>query len=243
MEYRHLQEAMLLKFVDGQLSGNELARIEALIKVDPIAADIVQQLEQSKLPFREAFEPLLENIVMGDELNNLCLEKSSRERKWLPKLATLAATLLFGVFLGSALLSVLKENHDDWMVQVADYQLLYVRNTVRHTQLNSDEITQLNERLNLALGAEIIIPDLSAQELTFKRGQILSVNGQPLIQLVYLPRQGDPVALCITRNLKPATEIQTRHVRGMTLAHWSNSDQEFVMVGKLDSAQLNPDIS
>ena len=44
-----------------------------------------------------------------------------------------------------------------------------------------------------------VVPDLRAEGLTFKRAQRLSFRGQELIQLVYLPASGDPVALCVMR--------------------------------------------
>ncbi|MEI5999915.1 hypothetical protein H3V53_22710 [Paraburkholderia bengalensis] len=55
------------------------------------------------------------------------------------------------------------------------------------SQTTLDKI-RLGDRL--AIG----IPDLSADGLTFRRVQPLQFHGRPLVQIVYLPSQGNPVA-------------------------------------------------
>jgi anti-sigma factor RsiW len=236
---RHPQESKLLEYADGRLSDKESAAIESLIKSDPEVALIVQKFAQSKLPFREAFEPLTENIDDTGELANIVLRNASSETNRFPRYIALAASLVLGLLISSLYIKFQSEDHNNWIVQVADYQFLYTRDTVKHTQLSVKELDSLINRLNLALGEELIIPDLSDQKLLFKRGQILSVNGQPLIQLVYLPEHGDPVALCIIRNNKPDSKPKTGEASGMQFANWANNGLDFILIGKTSPSQLN----
>ena len=54
-----LNDEMLVAYIDGELSDTERAEVEAVINGDRRAAARLDHLARSRLPFREAFEPLL----------------------------------------------------------------------------------------------------------------------------------------------------------------------------------------
>lgn len=75
------------------------------------------------------------------------------------------------------------------------------------------------------------------------RGQELEVNQQTLIQLVYLPKTGKPIALCITPRLVGSTSlIQTDFgsdsARGLKMVHWNTASKRYVLNGAHPLAQL-----
>ncbi|MEE9352502.1 MAG: hypothetical protein V3U78_09590 [Thiotrichaceae bacterium] len=240
----HPQAAKLLAYVDGQLNAMESAEVKKLLSQDLTARAFVNQLENSQLPFQEAFDQLL-------------VEDSSNDRPTMPNLtsptldtqnthsqtawfwpAALAASLVLGLVLGTFIPTQAVKNEQDWIMQVANYQLLYVRDTVKPSQLTQAQITALKQRLETKLASPLIIPDLTQQQLQFKRGQVLDVNGSPLIQLAYLPASGNPVALCITHNQDPDTLPKVGQAHGMPLVHWSQNGLSYVIIGDMDAGEL-----
>lgn len=226
----HPHSDILLAYVDGHLDAIERKNIEKIIEQDPTAREFVEQLEKSQLPFQASFERLL------DDKNDVVIEKT-KTPVWRWSTA-LVASLFIGILLGKFLLSTPANKKQDWLMQVASYQALYVRDTIQSTQLNPQEIASLKQRLENKLQSPLIIPDLTTQKLQFKRGQVLTVDGSPLIQLAYLPESGNPVALCIIRNNQADALPKIDHAYGMPLVHWSHNKLSYIIIGAIDKEQL-----
>jgi len=79
-------------------------------------------------------------------------------------------------------------------------------------------VAALTERLARQTGMEVIIPALEGYE--FIRGQRLSFNGEPLLQLVYLGAEGAPLALCYmpTQQADTDTAVVQRHHGAVALS-------------------------
>lgn len=240
MNNLHPQAHKILAYADNQLDPVEREEVEALFASDKSAAEFLQLLEKSALPFSESFDSLLDSSSDSLLRNEVTKAPSNKPKasKWLWP-ASLAASLLLGLSLGFFALNKQDENHDNWIVQVADYHLLYVRDTVKNSNLSALEIESLRNTLGLELKTELIIPDLSSQKLQFKRGQILNTNGKPLVQLAYLPEDGLPVALCILRNNASDALPKAGKSRGLPYVSWSKNGLSYVIIGNINSQNLN----
>lgn len=233
MQDLHPHADKLLAYADGKLTSSERAAVKKILANDKSAVEFLQKLGVSDLPFNQAFEFLL------DETPQVELQKTpSGSSRWLWP-TSLAASLFFGLLLGFFSLKQSTEDHDNWIVQVADYHLLYVRETVNSSHLNTTEKATLKTKLEGKLQARLTIPDLSTQKLEFKRGQLLDSNGKTLIQLAYLPENGRPVALCILRNNAPDALPKAGESRGLPYVTWANSGLSYVIIGKIDKLDLN----
>lgn len=230
MEVLHLHSELLLAYVDGHLNAPDQEKVERIIEQDPTAQTFVEQLEKTQLPFKESFERLL------DERPEIIASKS---KKYIWQWSTaITASLFLGIFLGKFLLSSSIDTKQNWLMQVASYQALYVRDTIQSTELSGSEIAKLKQRLENKLKSPLVIPNLMMQKLQFKRGQVLTVNGSPLIQLAYLPESGNPVALCITHNNQADALPKIGSAYGMPLVHWSHNNMSYVIIGGIDRDQL-----
>lgn len=234
MQDLHPQADKLIAYADGKLSKKERAVIKALLANDKSAVEFLQQLKVSDLPFKQAFEFLLEKPPQTE----LQIVPPSNFTRWLWP-TSLVATLLFGLLLGYFSLKTNTEDHDNWIVQVADYHLLYVRETVNNSHLSNTEKATLKTKLENKLQTSLTIPDLSAQKLEFKRGQLLDSNGKTLIQLAYLPDNGLPVALCILRNNEADALPKTGESRGLPYVTWVNNSLSYVIIGRIDKQDLS----
>ncbi|MEE9325665.1 MAG: hypothetical protein V3U71_00105 [Cocleimonas sp.] len=240
MQDLHPQAHKILAYADNQLVSVEREEVEALLESDKSAAEFLQQLEKSFLPFRESFDSLLNPSLDSMFSNEITRSPSNKAKqsKWIWPVS-LAASLFLGFSLGFFAFNNKDENHDNWIVQVADYHLLYVRDTVKNSNLSTAEVESLRSTLGSELETDLIIPDLSSQKLQFKRGQILNTNGKSLVQLAYLPEDGLPVALCILRNNVSDALPKAGKSRGLPYVSWAKNGLSYVIIGNINSQNLN----
>ncbi|MGK0271930.1 MAG: anti-sigma factor RsiW [Cocleimonas sp.] len=246
MDNFHPQAELLLAYVDKQLTPEELIEAETLLANDSDAVAFIKTLESSQLPFSESFDFLLEDKEIDSE--NVALETSIRTNQNPEKAnartlqwpASLAASVMLGLVIGYAIFTN-DDNKTDthWITDVANYHLLYVRDTVTPSvNLNNTEKLSLQAHLGNALKSDLNIPDLNQQKLVFKRGQILDIEGKTLIQLAYLPDDGLPVALCILRSDADDSLPESGESRGLPFVKWSKNGLSYVIIGKMDKKSL-----
>ena len=150
------------------------------------------------------------------------------------------------VFPGSSLAGATWVDSDDpvpgWVEQAANYQAMYVTDTLAHTPTETTSPVQLEQRLSAALGAAVRVPSLPAA-LQFKRGQVLESGGQPVIQLAWLHDNGEPVAVCVTAAGKldsdgMAKDLQSGQLQQLRFVTWRQAGLEYVIMGRFEHARL-----
>ena len=100
-------------WLDGELSGDEAARVEAEVAADPELARLADEHRSLHAQLKGAFDPLasesppahlLDAIRESPKVIDFASAKRAREgRRWpsLPQLAAMAATLALGIFAGT----------------------------------------------------------------------------------------------------------------------------------------------
>lgn len=77
------------------------------------------------------------------------------------------------------------------------------------------------------------------EQLDYKRAQILSFEGRPLIQLAFLSKVGAPVALCILQSYDgQESSPGFSEMRGMSSASWSKDGYEYLLIGGNDNSLI-----
>ena len=126
-----------------------------------------------------------------------------------------------------------------WVAAAASYQQLYSRDTLANIEADPALVAKTTAQIRDDDGLAIRIPDLSAYGLTFKRVQRLRFNDKPLVQIVYLPERGAPVALCVMKEVKPDARTATQQVASMTVVTWRQSELGYALIGPRDGIDLN----
>jgi anti-sigma factor RsiW len=126
-----------------------------------------------------------------------------------------------------------------WVAAAASYQQLYSRDTLANVEADLALVTKTASQIRNDDGLAVRIPDLSAFGLTFKRVQRLRFNDKPLVQIVYLPERGAPVALCVMKEPKPDAALAMRHVASMTVVTWRQSELGYALIGPASGVDLN----
>jgi anti-sigma factor RsiW len=118
-----------------------------------------------------------------------------------------------------------------WVERVADYQTLYVENTVANLEPDLPGALAQLDTLGQASGVKVAVPDLSDAGYQFARVQELGFEGQALVQVVYTSDGKAPLALCYmlaNGELDEHLVLSSRH--GLGTASWITDNQRFVVV-------------
>ncbi|MEM5403975.1 anti-sigma factor [Paraburkholderia unamae] len=125
-----------------------------------------------------------------------------------------------------------------WVAAAVNYQQLYTRDTVAFDALTPEVASQVIARIHSDDGVPIRVPDLRPAGLTFTRIQRLRFHDRPLVQIVYLPKTGLPVALCVMTDEKPDAGMTHEHVESMNVLMWRRANLSYALIASLDDDQL-----
>ena len=252
-----VDEIVLMEYVDGTASPEVRAEVESELEKSPELAEQLVIMRASALPYQAAFEhqglpevpaQLRANV---EQLMSRTPRRGSRGRTVMP---WLAVAFIAGVFsagvvfrylpsaeMGSLLAAVdMRDSQaSPWVKAVVDYQVLYSRKTLADLVTNRSATERAVDQIRRTDGMPTLgIPDLRAAGLTFKRVQRLNYAGKPLVQIVYLPQRGDPVALCAIAEAGPDEPAHAEKVGGMDAVTWRRDRLAYVLVAKNDSVNL-----
>ena len=169
------------------------------------------------------------------------IQKASRQT-W--NIVGIAASLALCFLLGFSManrhnsaenqtMQLAQDTQTDWVRRVADYQTLYVENTVLNVAQTREEATSLLNRVESGGALKAQLPDLSSQGYTFVRAQELGYKGDQLVQLVYRKPGVAPLALCFMPSSdKQTSELRIGNHEGLVTADWIQNTQRFVIVGE-----------
>ena len=125
-----------------------------------------------------------------------------------------------------------------WVMAAASYQQLYSRETLAYVDPDANLSIKTVREIRQDDGLALRIPDLSAAGLTFKRVQRLRFNNKPLVQIVYLPEKGAPVALCVMKEVKPDAAVADQRVASMTVVTWRQAQLGYALIGQPEGVDL-----
>ena len=153
--------------------------------------------------------------------------------------ASLALCFFIGYFVANLTidinndtLSLASNDQASWVRRVADYQTLYVENTVSSITPNTVATTALLKKIEQDTQMKTAVPDLSEHGYNFVRAQELGYQSSTLIQLVYYKSGKAPLAFCfMPANGDKPTDLNIGEREGLRTADWIQGGQRFVIVG------------
>ncbi|MHC2456952.1 anti-sigma factor RsiW [Rhizobium leguminosarum] len=242
----------LTAFIDGELTAEEAARIEAIVNEDESTAERLEFLARASLPFEQAFAPLLSEAPrekLETMLAAIPVQQSARSdptpafgsrRRFL---GALAASLVAGIAIDRAVIGIgrsfsPKDENSEWRAVVADYISLYTPETlagpVPERDVQVAQLGSLDEKLGLSLSPEAV----SLPGIDFKRALMLQYDGKPLAQIAYLDPETGPMALCIVKSDagSKAPDLESR--KGLNVIYWSNETHAFMLIGRIPADRM-----
>jgi anti-sigma factor RsiW len=139
---------------------------------------------------------------------------------------------------GNGAAMVAAVNPRPWVNVAVDYQQMYTRETVANLAPDPAVSANTLDAIRNVDGIRLRMPNLQLAGLAFKSVERLHYNGKPLVQMVYLPDHGTPVALCVMKDSRPDESIAQRQMNGMTVISWRQNELSYALIGKPDSGDL-----
>lgn len=253
----NVDDSLLMFYVDGELSPEQRAEVEAAIAHSDELAARAAALRASVLPYRAAYDrqtvpPVPESLTRRiDELVSVSApHKRGAPRRaggWRFSMFSMqwaAAAFVAGAICSSVLtayfsgVNPLKQSVEPWVQSVAEYQELYGRDTVANVREDKGNTEQVMADIHQRDGMPVDVPDLRQVGLKFKRVQRLNYHNRPLIQMVYLPERGDPVALCVMEQNESDAPVRSTQVGEMKTVTWRTNRLAYVLLAKAPSLDL-----
>ncbi|NRB30691.1 MAG: hypothetical protein HRU27_08855 [Rhizobiaceae bacterium] len=235
----------LVAYLDGEVEFTPADAITAALANDPALAQRLADLDVNKDALRSGFDLMLDenqSPVLPQSLHSaMATPPKAANNNWLMA-GSMAASILVALFVGYGAGNFLNQPEaPGWKAYVASYQSLYSADTLRHVNASPEAQTAELERVAAAIGKSIDLAALQQNpDLTYKRAQVLSFKGKPLVQLAFLTKSGEPVALCILKSSKPdSAEMSQANLEGMSSASWNKDGYAYLLIGGDDPALIS----
>lgn len=247
-------DADLVAYLDGELSPDERARVEAAVATDPRVAGRVLALSQTTIGLRRAFDPLLSAAptarmrevlgiprVESPPAASDVVRKSDRPgRRWL--LAASVSLFVLGGLADHLVLSAhaptvaMERGH--WRDIVASYVRLYTSETFAN--IPDDPALQARELATVGSAIGLRLDPATAQlaDLPMKQAQLLQYDQKSLAEINYLDPRYGPMSLCIIASAEPAAAPKSEMRRGLNVSYWNDGQHGFMVIGALPAANL-----
>lgn len=234
----------LLAYVDGHLPQRRMAEVETAVATSPDVGDRVSAMRASALPYATAFEAQVLPPAppeLGRLLDDLPSVEARPGRTHASSWPRLAAAFAVGALCCATALKLVPSSAptltdeaqiSPWIKAVADYQQLYSRATLANVTEDSALSARVLHDLWVNDGIVMDVPDLHNAALTFKRVQRLSFHDRPVVQMVYLPEHGEPIALCATPDARPDEPPHAQQIHEMNSVAWRHELLGYVLLGK-----------
>ena len=239
-----IDDTDLLAYVDSHLPQARRAQVEAAVASSPGLAARLNAMRASALPYRRAFDaqvlpPLPAELSqrVGELLGAYALQGQRRASSW-PRLAVafaagaLCCAIALKLLSSAALPQAAATQVSPWIKAVADYQRLYSRATLANVTEDPALSARVITDLRVNDGIAVVVPDLRSAALTFKRVQRLSFHDRPVVQIVYLPEHGEPIALCVTPDARPDETPHVQQIGEMSSVAWRRDNLGYVVLSK-----------
>lgn len=148
-------------------------------------------------------------------------------------------TVAGGASTPTAPITVASNTFAPWVKAAMEYQQLYTRDSVAYMpDVDARHLTQFVDDARDKDKLDIDVPDLSKAGLELKSVARLRFRGKALVQLVYLPKDGPPISLCVLAEPKDDQAVTANRVDAMHVVTWRQAKLGYVLLGNTDGLDL-----
>lgn len=248
-----VMDEQLVAYLDGELSLDARQALDQLLVDSPELRRRLEDLRGGERPFREAFDLLMQQAPVErmsaalagiPEPPRTATTAPAVPRDWRGVAAAAMVLLALGIGFVVGVVGHAPEVAEvappaataakGWRQAVADYQVLFVTESLTPDQGGRAGVELVSQRVGLALGGVAT----SRDGLEFRRAQLLEFNGKPLAQIAYLAHGKVPVAFCVIRSANPDTPRAFEVRNGLGIVHWVAGGYGFMLIGDIEEARL-----
>ncbi len=228
-----INDELLTAYLDSELSEEEAKKAEKALASNN--SDL-KMLEINKTDIKTSLDAILPIAPQMPELQQMRIaQKATRGFSSIALAASLALGMISGAWLfnGTEFRLYNSEPSLEWKTAIANYQMLYVPETLANSSENKDQAIRKLKSLSNDLGRELVGAN-SVNNLEFYRAQMLGLEGNPLVQIVYMAENGTPIAICVTKVNETNYEPKSELIQGLASSHWVDDKYGFLVIGGKD---------
>jgi anti-sigma factor RsiW len=242
----------LMAYVDGQLTAQRRAQVEAHLVAHPETAAHVAELRAQRHALHGHFDPVLHEPVP----QRLLVVQRQADRAWL-KVAAVGAWMALGLGVGSVgtwqYLARTETAPDNFAYLRGEVDLprfvhqakvahtAYASDVRRPVEIYSTQQVQLVGWLSKRLGRQIKLPNLADAGFHLVGGRLLpgEVN-KPAAQIMYENAAGQRLTIYLRGMAQPTPETALRFAEqdGIATFYWVDLDWGYALSGALPRASL-----
>ena len=125
-----------------------------------------------------------------------------------------------------------------WVQVATGYQQLFSRDAIDSASPDAALSARTVDAIHRVDGIAVRIPDLSKDGLKFVSVRRLRFHDRPLIQILYLPERGQPVALCVIKEKKPDQALTSQRIDNMNVVTWRQAELGYALIGTSSDGEL-----
>jgi anti-sigma factor RsiW len=247
-----IDDAEIHAYVDGQLTPDRAAAIEAALLREPELAARVAGLRELNAALRDAFDPILTEPIPERLLAAATMPKgrAAAARRWFMPIFAAAATLVLGLGLGWTMRGTLIEESGTpttFARQAAFTHALYAADVRRPVEVWANEEKGLVTWLTKRLGHSVHAPDLNALGYALVGGRLVAGNEKPTGLFMYENADKQRLTLQVRKDTKHIgakpggsgdTAFRYAVENGVGVFYWVDDECGYALSGSFDRAQL-----
>ncbi|MEM1372282.1 MAG: anti-sigma factor [Pseudomonadota bacterium] len=238
----------LSAYLDGELSADDAAAVEARLEIDPDAQLALETLIEADAMARDVFDEDLAEpvpIAIAQQIKASTMPPAvgpKRQPIWMSLAAGLVLLGLGGIGGYSLNNQAAPAPTGSWLEAVADYHSVYASQGRHLVEVTAFESAHIEDWLGRTVGTPFSIPDLREFNLNFQGARLLVANAKPVAQLMYRQADGTVIALCFLANeaateTEPSFAMQT--IDGFDFVSWRANGAAYVVIGPEGEPELD----
>lgn len=235
----HVDDQELHAYVDGMLTTERRAEIEAYLRTNPEAARRVDEYLRQNTLLRSALDPMLTEPV--PPIFSLPSRRADSAR-WL-RYGGIAASLLVASMLGWLARGEIPERVD-FGEALAQRALVahevYAPEVLHPVDVGASQQDHLVGWLSKRLGVPVRAPKLASAGFDLVGGRLLPGDDRPAAQFMYQDPQGRRLTLYVAVNpdASHATAFRYNKENDVSTFYWIEGQLGYALSGELDREQL-----
>jgi anti-sigma factor RsiW len=233
--------------IDGRLSPDRAAAVNAHLAAHPEARARFSQYAEQRRALREAFAAESAGPIPNRlRIARIREERRHRRYRQLAQIAAAVSLLMLGGVAGWAVRDVtapLISTGAGTVARmitadaIAAHRVYSVE--VRHpVEVNADQETHLVQWLSKRLGRELTVPDLSPGGFRLMGGRLLPAEDGPAAQFMYENGSGERLTLYLRVGVGGETAFRYHEEGGIGAFYWSDEGFGYAIAAKADRELL-----
>jgi anti-sigma factor RsiW len=245
---RRISETELHAYLDGELTAEERAEVEALLAGAPADAALLRDFAGLNEAMVQRYADRLDQVLPGRMVQTLArlpdreaAERRSFMRPWAMAAMALSIAALAGTggFLIRSAMIVPQKPEAGFVSTAIGAHRVYVPEVRHPVEVGAAEETHLVQWLTKRIGAKVRAPALSGLGWKLVGGRLLPDRGLPAAQFMYEDGTGRRLTLYLRKEMGlNNTAFQFAESDGFGAFYWVDRPLAYAIAGRLNRDEL-----